>query len=85
MAARDERETQVNHDISGGKLYVYSTQKGIWNRCERLGMTLELKDGGGRGYVGPDSLFGFTVRRKRPGRPATGRPFQRVGGAKSAG
>ena len=64
----------MNHDIFGCRLSVYSTQHGVWSRCERLGMRLDFEDGGGRSYSGPAGDFYVQVRRRRRTRTASKSP-----------
>ena len=79
MAAKSEQETHYHHEHGANLIHVYSTQRGVWARCERLGLREVARDRYGRSYEGPAGTYRLSLNRRRA---ASGRPF---GGGALAG
>jgi len=61
---RDERETVIRIGHGVDEVSIYSTERGVWRKCERAGWRLEGSDSFGRSYVGSILCFSFTARSR---------------------
>lgn len=63
MASKQERETIIHFAPLDDYVSIYSTERGIWRRCEKARAELQSEDGGGREYRMPARCFGFRLKR----------------------
>lgn len=67
----EERETLYHVDDFDGIVRIASWKKGVWAKCERIGMACTIRERDYREYTGKasDVGIGFRLRKRRGSRP----------------